>query len=53
MLSASSYIVISDLVERLFLILSLDWLPLAVDHSVGGHDAVGGGVRLNNLETGK
>ena len=50
LLPASSDIIISDLVESLFLILSLDWLSLTVNHSVRGYNAVGGGVSLNNLE---
>ena len=46
---ASPNIVVADLIERLLFILSLDWLSLAVDHCVRGHDAVGGGISLNNL----
>ena len=49
LLPAAPYVVISNLVECFLLILSLDWLSLAVDHSVGGNNAVGGGVSLNNL----
>ena len=47
--SASSDVIVADFVECLLLILSLDWLPLTVNYSVGGHNAVGAGVSLNNL----
>ena len=46
---AAPNVIISDLVEGLLLVFSLDWFPFTVDHSVRGHNAVGGGVSLNNL----
>ncbi len=50
LLPAPTNVVISDLVERLLFILSLDGLSLAVDHSVRSHNAVRAWVSLNYLQ---
>ena len=49
LLSAPAHIVIAHFVEGFLLVLSLDGFPLAVDHSVRGHNAMGAGVSLHNL----
>ncbi len=49
LLPAPTDVVISDLVERLLFIISLDGLSIAVDHSVSGHNAVRARVSLNYL----
>ena len=49
LLAASADVVVSDVVG-LLLVLPLDGLTLAVDDGVGRHDAVGGGVGLDDLE---
>ena len=50
LLPASSDVIVTDFIEGLLLVFSLDWFSLAVDDGVGGDDAVGAGVRLNYLE---
>ena len=50
LLPASSDIVVSDGVERVFFLLSLDRFSLAMDKGVWGHDAEGGGLGLDHFE---
>ncbi|GIX63108.1 SNF2 helicase, putative [Babesia caballi] len=49
LLPAPSYVVVSHVVELLFLV-ALDGVALVVDDGVGSHDAVLPGVHLNHLE---
>lgn len=49
LLAAASNVVISHIIHPL-LVLSFDWLTLAVDDSIGSHDAVRGWVALHHLE---
>jgi hypothetical protein len=50
LLAATTNIVITDLVEVALLILSLDWLTLAVNNCVLGNNAVLWRVDLHNLK---
>mmetsp|Transcript_3034 Transcript_3034/g.7689 ORF Transcript_3034/g.7689 Transcript_3034/m.7689 type:complete len:505 (+) Transcript_3034:1102-2616(+) len=49
LLAASPHVVVPDVVH-LLLVLAFHGLSLAVDDGVRGHDAVGGGIRLHDLE---
>merc|ERR1712212_1215018 len=50
LLSATSNVVVANGVQGILLVLALDWLSLAMDHSVRGDNAVWRGISLNHLE---
>merc|ERR1719275_277722 len=50
LLPATSDVVVADSVQGILLVLSLDRLSLAMDHSIRGNNAVWRGVSLNHLE---
>ena len=49
LLSASSNIIISNIIQ-LFLIFSVDWLSLCVEHSIRSHNTEFLGLSCDNLE---
>lgn len=50
LLAATTNVVVADGIEGGLLLLALDGLTLAVDHSLGSNDAVWGGISVDNLE---
>jgi hypothetical protein len=50
LLSASPNVVVSDLIQVSFFILTLDWLAFAVDDSILSNDSVLRRIHLDDLE---